>query len=197
MWGLGVPATADSTVIGHSYGGATVGVADRDGLEADRVLMIESAGAGRGVFSLADYHEADTGRHIDHYTMTAPGDIIWISQKNPAEVQALTGLGHGGNPQAMPGFTVLDTGYFDDNGSTHGRRIEGISSHTEVLTPGSTAWKNMSDVVRGLVVPDPIPQPSVPVSATPPPSPHPPASGTTVPSPSPQPQPQPRPTGAP
>ena len=195
MWGLDVPGTADSTVIGHSYGGATVGVADRVGLETDRVLMIESAGAGRDVFSLGDYHEAQTGRHIDHYTMTAPGDIIWLSQNVPAPMQDATGIGHGGNPQTMPGFTVLETGYFDDNGTTHGKRIEGVSSHTEVLTSGSTAWKNMSDVIRGRITPDPIPQPPVPVSATPAPSPHPPTSGTTIPSPSPQPQ--PRPTGTP
>ncbi len=195
MWGLDVPGTADSTVIGHSYGGATVGVADRVGLETNRVLMIESAGAGRDVFSIGDYHEAQTGRRIDHYTMTAPGDIIWVSQNAPAPMQDATGIGHGGNPQTMPGFTVLDTGYFDDDGVTYGKRIEGVSSHTEVLTPGSIAWNNMSDVVRGRITPDPIPQPPVPVSATPAPSPHSPASGTTVPLPSPQPQ--PRPTGAP
>lgn len=34
-WGVDIPDTADSTVIGHSYGGATVGVADRVGLETD------------------------------------------------------------------------------------------------------------------------------------------------------------------
>jgi hypothetical protein len=44
VWRVDIFGTADSTVIGHSYGGATVGVADRVGLETDRVLMIESAG---------------------------------------------------------------------------------------------------------------------------------------------------------
>jgi hypothetical protein len=35
MWGLDTPATTDTTVIGHSYGAATVGVADREGLETN------------------------------------------------------------------------------------------------------------------------------------------------------------------
>jgi hypothetical protein len=95
----------------------------------------------------------------------------------------------------MPGFTVLETGYFDDDGTTHGKRIEGLSSHTEVLTWGSTAWRDMFNVVTGRVEPDPIPEPRQLASATPPPSL--PASVPGNPLPSPSAQPAPRPTGAP
>lgn len=39
------------TAIGHSYGGATVGLAETQGLDVDRVLHVESAGMGHGVWS--------------------------------------------------------------------------------------------------------------------------------------------------
>ena len=47
------------TVAGHSYGGATVGTAETLGLDADRILLIESAGAGAGVDSVADYNNPE------------------------------------------------------------------------------------------------------------------------------------------
>lgn len=193
MWGLGTPQTADTTVIGHSYGGATVGVADRDGMEVDRIVMIEPAGAGRGVFTISDYGEGATDRHIDHYTMTAPGDLIWLSQHAPMLAQMDYGIGHGGNPQTMPGFTVLDTGYFDDTGTSHGARIEGVDAHTAVLKPGTTVWRNVYGIVTGQIKPDPIPLPDP--GPTPPPTPgvRPDPNAT----PNPQPGPAPRPTGAP
>jgi hypothetical protein len=211
VWGLGIPPTADTTVIGHSYGGATVGVADREGLETNRVLLIEPAGAGRNVWSLNDYHEAETGRHIDHYTMTAPGDLIHYSQESGRKFQDATGAGHGGNPQTMPGFTVLDTGYFDDTGASHGELISGPKSHTDVLEYDrrTTAWRHMADVVAGRTTPHPIqqePSPTATPTNAPPtatsPAPHPattpsPAPGT-APEPGAQaPQPQPLPTGTP
>jgi hypothetical protein len=148
VWGVHVPATADSTVIGHSYGGAVVGVADRSGLDVTRVLHVESAGAGRDVWSLADYRE--DGRQIQHYSMTAPGDLI-EGARTPQWLQDRSGLGHGGNPDTMPGFVRLETGRFDDDGdpARRGALIEGIDSHTTVLTPRSTAWNNMFAVIQG------------------------------------------------
>lgn len=173
VWGLDVPATADSTVIGHSYGGAVVGVADRHGLEVNRVLHVESAGAGRDVWSLADYR-AD-GRNVQHYSMTAPGDLI-ENARTPQWLQDRSGLGHGGNPDTMPGFVRLETGRFDDgpDSASRGGLIEGVGSHTTVLTPRSTAWNNMFAVIQGgRVVPYQPPivtiLPVAPGTAAPPP----------------------------
>jgi hypothetical protein len=98
-----VPGTPDSTVIGHSYGGATVGVADREGLEADRIVMIESAGAGRGVFSMGDYHESETGRHIDHYTMTAPATSSGCPIKHLDPPSTTQGSGMAATRRRCPG----------------------------------------------------------------------------------------------
>lgn len=204
-WGLGIPPTADTTVIGHSYGGATVGVADRDGLQATRVLLIEPAGAGHDVWSLDDYHEAETGRHIDHYTMTAPGDPIIVSQLLGRPVEVQYGIGHGGAPALIPGFTSLDTGYYDDTGTSHGGLIWGLPAHTHVLDYKTTAWNTMADVVAGKVTPEQFPHPG----PTDPPATPPPTAPAATPSPSPgvpahptgtapaEPPPQPQPTGTP
>jgi hypothetical protein len=153
VWGLGLPPHVDSTALGHSYGGATVGIADRSGLDVDRVLMIESAGAGHDVWSVADYGEAATGRSVDRYSMTAPGDPISYARV-PEWVQDVTGTGHGGNPDTMPGFIRLETGRYDDTAepTTRGAVIEGADAHGGVLTPGSTAWHNMLGVVQGRTV---------------------------------------------
>jgi Alpha/beta hydrolase len=148
--GLRLPAGADSTVVGHSYGGAVVGVADREGMPATRVLHVESAGAGRRVWSVADYHEAVP---VQHYTMTAPGDPI-AGARVSRDLQDAIGLGHGGDPDRIPGFVRLETGRFDDvaDPARRGRIIRGVSAHTQVLTPGSTAWRNVVAVVTGGVV---------------------------------------------
>jgi hypothetical protein len=146
--GLGIPAYADSTVIGHSYGGAVVGVADRDGLAVDRVLLVETAGAGNGVWSIGDYHEATTGRHIDHYTITAPNDPITFARVNRV-AQEETGLGHGGDPDTMSGFTRLESGRFaldDPDPARRGRLVEG---HSDPLDRGTTSWDNMVAVSTG------------------------------------------------
>jgi len=150
VWGLGLPTHVDSTAIGHSYGGATVGIADRSGLDVDRVLMIESAGAGHDVWNDDDYGDAATGRSVDRYSMTAPGDPISYARV-PEWVQDFTSTGHGGNPDTMPGFTRLETGRYNDTGdpATRGPIIEGSDAHGGVLDRESTAWHNMIGVVQG------------------------------------------------
>lgn len=147
VWGLDVPDTADTTALGHSYGGAVVGVADREGLDVDRVLHIESAGAGRDVFDVEGYHHPF--RHIDRYTMTAPGDPIALARAPGETLQEQSGLGHGGDPDTMAGFTRLETGRYHDDGVTPGPMIEGLAAHSDVLKPGSTAWNNMLGVITG------------------------------------------------
>ena len=148
MWGLDLPAGVDSTAIGHSYGGALVGVADRDGLEVTRVLHIESAGAGRGVFTAEGYDAVAPDRDVDRYTMTAPGDTIVLARVS-ADLQERTGLGHGGNPDEISSFTRLETGRFTNEDGSSGRIIAGASSHSDVLAPNTTSWANMVGVVTG------------------------------------------------
>ena len=135
-----------TTVIGHSYGGAVVGVADREGLVADRVVHVESAGLGQNVRHVADLPSLDPGgqpRDVTRFSMTAPGDLI-------AAVQGaqLGGLGLGGDPDLLEGVHRLETGRFEPNGQP-GEFIHGPGSHSQVLNPATTAWRNVRAVVRG------------------------------------------------
>src|SRR5690606_30121898 len=91
------------TVAGHSYGGAVVGRAELSGLDADRVLHIESAGMGHDVHSGSDLPRSQ--RDVDRYSMTAPGDFIELTQG----VQK-GGIGHGADPDTFDGTTRLHTG---------------------------------------------------------------------------------------
>ena len=143
VWGLDIPADKRVTAIGHSYGGAVVGVADREGLEVDQVLHIASAGAGKGVDSVDDYPSGSTTKR---YSMTAPGDTIGMVQGT-----GVGRLGHGADPDEMDGVVRLDTGRFADDDKDHpGEMIEGPSSHSAVTRPnGSTAWQNIVGVVTG------------------------------------------------
>jgi hypothetical protein len=59
------------TVAGHSYGGAVVGIAETYGVDADRILHVESPGMGNDVNSTADYHPLNPD--VRRYAMTAPG----------------------------------------------------------------------------------------------------------------------------
>ena len=144
--GMEVPASASATVLGYSYGGAVVGVAEREGLVADRVLHVESAGAGAGVDRLGDY----AGGVSEHYTMTAPGDPIRLVRG----VQ-VGGLGHGADPDDMAGFVSAPTGcYAPDDPEHPGERIDGLSAHWDVFSRRSTAWQSMVAVMTGGPLPE-------------------------------------------
>lgn len=125
------------TVAGHSYGGAVVGLAEHDGLDADRVLSIESAGMGHGDWTPADLH--DTQPDVQRYSMTAPGDPISYVQG-----VELGNLGHGADPDTFPGTVDLATGNYPD-----GRELSGVSAHSDVFTYHSDAWWNMYGVFTG------------------------------------------------
>lgn len=145
VWGLDVPQEQRLTVIGHSYGGAVVGVADREGLEADAVVHVASAGTGDGVDSAADYPDGVDGK--ERYSMTAPGDTIWFAQE-AGDLKA----GHGSDPDDTPGFTRLETGrYLDDykRENLRGQIIDGTHSHSRVTQPGTTSFENIYGVVTG------------------------------------------------
>jgi hypothetical protein len=129
------------TAIGHSYGGATVGLAETHGLDVDRVLHVESAGMGHGVWSPADLPASQAG--VQRFSMTAPLDPIVLAQGNAWGLE-WTGIGHGADPDVFPGVTELGTG--DD---ADGSPLWGVSSHNDVLKPGSDSWTNIYRVLTG------------------------------------------------
>jgi hypothetical protein len=126
------------TFAGHSYGGAVLGLAEAAGLDADRVLQIESAGMGHGIRAPHDLH--DVNPNVHRYSITAEQDAIQLSR----------GLGfgddmnHGADPDTFPGVTRLDAGNFEN-----GKLIEGLSSHSDVFAVRSDAWCNMLSVFTG------------------------------------------------
>ncbi len=140
------------TYAGHSYGGAVVGLAEQNGLDANRTLYVESAGMGHDVWSPGDLH--DMQPDVQRYAMTAPGDPISAIQG----VQVL-GLGHGADPNTFPGVTDLATGNYPT-----GQPITGLAAHNGVFTPGSGAWQNMYGVFTGGAVTPapPKPEPQLP-----------------------------------
>lgn len=123
------------TYIGHSYGGSIVGTAERFGLTADRVIFVEAAGAGVGVQSPADWH--DRNPTVIRFSMTAPGDLI-------SAVQGIPFGPHGADPDEMPGVVPLSAG----RRLTGGPMI-GPSTHSDVLTEPSDAWRNILAVITG------------------------------------------------
>jgi hypothetical protein len=148
---LVIPARADLTVFGHSYGAAVVGQAEASGLKADRILYVAGAGLGNGIDSLDDFpYTAD----VPHYSMMARNDIVVGSSQG----FDLGGLGHGASPLSTDGVVRLETG-FHQGGAT----VEsdgGIESHSSVFTQGSTAFTNIVNVIGGgeveLFAPDQI-----------------------------------------
>jgi Alpha/beta hydrolase len=137
--GIDRPDGVKVTVLGHSYGGSVVGAAEHVGMKVERVLQVESAGAGPGVSGVQDYAYPDTPR----YSMTAPGDLIGLIQGVSAGP-----VGHGADPDELAGVVRLETGLID-NSNRSSALVEGVSSHSAVFTRYSTAWTNMLDVLTG------------------------------------------------
>jgi hypothetical protein len=131
----GLNRTVPVTYIGHSYGGSILGTAERFGLTADRVIYAEAAGAGVGVHSPTDWHNRNP--NVQRYAITAPGD--WISL-----VQGLPFGPHGADPDEMPGVTRLAAGR-----RLNGWPMIGPTTHSDVLTEPSDAWRNILAVVLG------------------------------------------------
>ena len=137
--GLTNPNGVPVTVVGHSYGGSVVGAAEAAGMHVDRVLHVESAGAGPGVGGVDEYASTGTAR----YSMTAPGDIIGYTQG-----REMLDIGHGADPDQLSGVTRLETGLWEDGKPSSGL-LQGKDSHSDVFTPGSTAFNNMVGVMTG------------------------------------------------
>jgi hypothetical protein len=131
-----------TTYAGHSYGGAVVGRSELAGLDADRVLHIESAGMGHDIRDADDLPESQAD--VDRYSMTAPGDIIGDIQGS----QVGDNIGHGADPDEFDGTVRLDTG----NKAGSDEPNIGIDSHTNVFQRNSDAWANMFQVFTGGIV---------------------------------------------
>lgn len=137
--GIDNPIEAPVTVVGHSYGGSVVGAAEVAGMHADRVLHLESAGAGPGVQSESDYAYPDT----DRYAMTAPDDPI-----GPAQGTSIGSLGHGADPDDLDGVVRLETGLIDVGDPSSGI-LRGGSAHSGVFNPNTTAFGSILGVMTG------------------------------------------------
>ena len=137
--GLTNPGDVPVTVVGHSYGGSVVGLAEARGMHVDRVLHVESAGAGPGVGDIDEYAYPDT----DRYSMTAPGDLIGYSQG----VESLD-WGHGADPDGLSGVVQLETGLVRADDPSSGV-LHGPGAHSGVFTRGSTAFNNILGVMTG------------------------------------------------
>ncbi|GAC68605.1 alpha/beta hydrolase [Gordonia soli] len=129
---------AQTTFIGHSYGGSVVGSAEQLGLRADKVIYASSAGTG--VFD-GPWHNPNP--NVQRFSLTAPGDLIQY-------VQGIPGSPHGGDPDVLPGVTRLDTGYYDrDNAAHPGGLVEGPSGHGDYWNDKrSTAFQNMVKAIN-------------------------------------------------
>lgn len=150
---------ADITYLGHSYGASTVGAAELNGLDSDRIVRVEGAGMGPGIWRPGDLPDAG---HTTDYSMTAADDPITLVQGDSLAYPIVNGvkdflgldpnLGvphdspHGADPDTFPGTVVLDPGYVPHNPLLPG--ID-VNEHTAVLKPYSPSWWNLYDVVTG------------------------------------------------
>jgi hypothetical protein len=157
-----VPAR-DLSVLGHSYGGSIVGSAEVHGMVVDRVVHVGSAGAyaddvsryaappGRTQrFSLTTYDDPirlsqgydldDTAARVRAFTPRwfHPVDPL-LGALSARAVRALaedpSQVGHGADPDLLPGVVRLDPGRHDD-----GRMVRG---HSDMFSADSTAWRNL------------------------------------------------------
>ncbi|MFB8189416.1 alpha/beta hydrolase [Microbacterium sp. NPDC055988] len=146
------PSESALTVLGYSYGGATVGLAETAGLAADRVLYVSAAGMGAGVSGIGDFPNTSA---VPHYSMMARDDLVvgLIQGNGPGQM-------HGQSPLTADGVTRLETGWIQDE---RGGRIvdledfniegngtpRGIDSHSSVYDPRSVAFDNIIAVITG------------------------------------------------
>lgn len=143
----GLRATDDGdrshlTVVGHSYGSTTAAHAATDGLDADRLVLVGSPGAGGGSDHVSDLNMPEGTVYVG----SAENDFVtWLGRDDGGD----GGLGMGEDPsQASFGakrFAVDDGEEFhvDEIGSV------GIGNHTSYLDDGSTSLDNVTTIVTG------------------------------------------------
>ncbi len=163
---------ADLTVLGHSYGGSIVGSAETHGLVVDRVVHIASAGGyatdvrsyaagecGTRRFSMTDPDDPiqlvqgagfGSAAQVGHSLATVSG--VLPEPLKPLAVPLVTTtavvsgapwhVGHGMDPDLIPGVTRLDTGVLADGHTL-------VSGHGGMFAEGSGAWRNLLAVMHG------------------------------------------------
>ncbi|MFJ2503211.1 alpha/beta hydrolase [Microbacterium sp. NPDC087592] len=145
------PAGSVLTVLGHSYGGATVGLAEAAGVDADRVLYVAAAGMGHGVSGLEDF--PNTG-DVPHYAMMVRNDSV-VGAIQPDAMSWM----HGQSAVDAEGVTRLETGWIVD-GDLESVDLEdyddpdtefpaAIDAHSTIYKMDSTAFNNMVAVITG------------------------------------------------
>jgi hypothetical protein len=158
------------TAVGHSAGGGIVGYADVLGMRVDRTFLIAPSGSGLGIrtplpwplgpwggepvtpteYPATDWTQ-DAERHVQRYTMTAPGDSIWVAQRSE-DARFWIGIpddwGHGLDPNRHDQFIRLETGRFT-GGPRDGQRLEGLEAHSWVVQEDTDAWSNILGVIEG------------------------------------------------
>lgn len=149
--GIAVPDGAALTVLGHSYGGATVGLAEQAGLRADRILYVSAAGMGSGVSGLDDFpNTAD----VPHYSLMTRNDlVVGLIQGDGADDL------HGQSALTADGVIRLETGFVEagdpSSGGLEDYNVPGnwsppaIDGHSTVYKPGTTAFENIIAVITG------------------------------------------------
>lgn len=129
------------TAVGYSYGGAVVGMAEREGMDVDRVLHVSSAGLGHGVRDLDQYPETSD---VPHYAMLAPFDPI-VGGSQGLELPG-KGIGHGGSPVDTPGVTRLETGFKD---AAAGQESGPARGHFNWWSTKSSSFRQVMGVLTG------------------------------------------------
>lgn len=163
---LDVPAGIPITLVGHSYGGAIIGAAERLGVRADRVVHAGVPGVGPGVRDVQDYPSVDAlGRYRDvqRYALTAPGDLIRLWQRSDEPISRISIVGArraphwiadhtlGADPTRLAGVQVLDTGIWETDRADRatGEILHGPRGHADVVEPGTTAFRRIAAIVAG------------------------------------------------
>lgn len=138
------PGTSTLTVTGHSYGAAVVGKSEQVGLAADRVLYMAPAGMGSGFEDVSEFAGTSDAAH---YTMLARNDaVVGAIHYTPLEPFV-----HGPSQLKTDGVTRLETGFIEDGNQDSGA-LESVGPtevHSEVYSPGSTAFENAVNVFVG------------------------------------------------
>ncbi len=163
---------SDLTVLGHSYGGSIVGSAEAHGMVVDRVVHISSAGGyvanvhdyaagecGTHRFSMTDPDDpiqlvqgagfssvGQVEKSLGTVAGVLPAPLRPLTAPVAAGLAVVSGdphqVGHGLDPDLIPGVTRLDTGVRADGHTL-------VSGHGGMFEPGSTAWRNLLAVMHG------------------------------------------------
>lgn len=136
------------TVVGHSYGSTTTGVAARERLEADRVALIGSPGAA------AESVEEYTVAAQDVYAATTPDDGIRAVYDAQRGFDALRILLRDGieDPQVPDDIGESSPLGHDPSSARFGAQIfttDGASGHSEYYEEGTQSLKNLARIATG------------------------------------------------